>query len=80
MIDPYREACRIGTTVGGTDLALPFMVTGFDDAPAEVRAAVGRGIAEADASYLGVQPVGEARAGSSSCCQGKSRRARTRRG
>ena len=59
VIDPYREACRIGTTVGGTDLALPFMVTGFDDAPAEVRAAVGRGIAEADASYLGVQPVGE---------------------
>ena len=59
VIDPYREACRIGTTVGGTDLALPFMVTGFDDAPTEVRAAVGRGIAEADASYLGMQPVGE---------------------
>ena len=59
VIDPYREACRIGTTVGGTDLALPFMVTGFDDAPAEVRAVVGRGIVEADASYLGVQPVGE---------------------
>ena len=59
VIDPYREACRIGTTVGGTDLALPFMVTGFDDAPAEVRAAVGRGIAEADASYLGMQPLGE---------------------
>ena len=58
VIDPYREACRIGTTVGGTDLALPFMVTGFDDAPEEVRAAVGQGIAEVDASYLGVRPIG----------------------
>ena len=56
VIDPYREACRIGTSVGGRDLALPFLVTGFDDAPAEVRAAVGRGIAAADASYLGVRP------------------------
>ena len=58
VIDPYREACRIGTTVGGTDLALPFMVTGFDDAPEEVRAAVGQGIAEVEASYLGVRPIG----------------------
>ena len=59
VIDPYREACRIGTVVGGLDLALPFVVTGFDDAPDEVREAVGRGIAEADASYLGVRPVGD---------------------
>ena len=56
VIDPYREACRIGTRVGGLALALPFMVTGFDDAPDEVRAAVGRGIAAADASYIGVRP------------------------
>ena len=58
VIDPYREACRIGTRVGGLDLALPFMVAGFDDAPDEVRAAVGLGIAGADASYLGVRPLG----------------------
>ena len=58
VIDPYREACRIGTTVGDTDLALPFMVTGFDDAPEEVRAAVGQGIAKIDASYIGVRPIG----------------------
>ena len=58
VIDPYREACRIGTSVGGAALALPFMVAGFDDAPSQVRAAVGRGIAEADASYLGLQPTG----------------------
>ena len=58
VIDPYREACRIGTSVGGLDLALPFMATGFDDAPEEVRNAVGRGIAEIDASYLGLRPVG----------------------
>ena len=58
VIDPYREACRIGTRVGGLDLALPFMVAGFDDAPDEVRAAVGLGIAGADASYLGVRPPG----------------------
>ena len=59
VIDPYREACRIGTRVGALELALPFLVTGFDDAPDQVRAAVGRGIAGADASYLGVRPVGE---------------------
>ena len=78
VIDPYREACRIGTRVGALELALPFLVTGFDDAPDQVRAAVGRGIAGADASYLGVRPIGEGCAGSSWCCRGRSRRAPTR--
>lgn len=57
VIDPYREACRIGTAIGGVDFALPFAVTGFDDAPAEVARAVGRGIAEAGAGYLGHRPL-----------------------
>ena len=58
VIDPYREACRVGTSIGGVDLALPLFVTGFDEAPDEVGRAVGNGLAEADARYLGLRPIG----------------------
>ena len=79
VIDPYREACRIGTRVGGLDLALPFLVAGFDDAhrtrcgrrwgwalPGRMRAISGCGRSAA------------ARAGSSWCCRGSCPPARTR--
>ncbi len=58
VIDPYREACRVATSIGGVDLALPLFVTGFDEAPDEVGRAVGKGLAEADARYLGLRPIG----------------------
>ena len=54
VIDPYREACKVGFDLGGKlDLRQPFMVTGFDDAPEEVKAAVASGLADSDAGYVG---------------------------
>ena len=59
VIDPYREACNIGTEIGAMELAQPFFVTGFDDAPDDVRRGVAQGLTEAGAGYLGVQPIGD---------------------
>ena len=58
VIDPYREACKISTQIAGRiDLQQPFLVTGFDQAPTEVRNAVGMGLAQAGCGYLGTIPV-----------------------
>jgi NADPH-dependent glutamate synthase beta subunit-like oxidoreductase len=57
VIDPYREACRIDTEIGIMELAQPFFVTGFDDAPDDVRRGVAQGLIEAEAAYLGVKPI-----------------------
>lgn len=61
VIDPYREACRVGMTIakGRIELAHPFIVTGFDDAPEEVRRGVAKGLADGKAGYLGVNPIGQ---------------------
>ncbi len=59
VIDPYREACHIGTEIGAMELSQPFFVTGFDDAPDDVRRGVARGLIEAEAGYLGVKPIGD---------------------
>ncbi len=59
VIDPYREACKVTLDIGGRlDLAQPFLATGFDDAPDDVRRGVAAGLAEANSGYLGVQPIG----------------------
>ena len=59
VIDPYREACEIGRRLAGKlELSQPFMVTGFDDAPREVRADVAKGLAESNCVYLGFEPIG----------------------
>ncbi len=64
VIDPYREACRVDFDLGGRlALAHPFLVTGFDESPREVRAAVARGLSEA----RGVLPRGAA------SCRGRRR-------
>jgi len=61
VIDPYREACKISTDLGGRlDLEVPYLATGFDDAPEDVRRALARGLAEAGCGYVGRRPVGEA--------------------
>ena len=58
VIDPYREACRVSNEVGrGLPMSHPFIVTGFDSAPAEVQNAVAEGLIEVDCPYLGVQPL-----------------------
>ena len=59
VIDPYREACKVGFRLGGKlNLSQPFFVTGFDDAPDEVKAAVASGLADSDAGYVGRSSLG----------------------
>ncbi|MCH9013689.1 MAG: FAD-dependent oxidoreductase [Proteobacteria bacterium] len=57
VIDPYREACKISTEIGNLELPLPFFVTGFDDAPDDVRRGVALGLIEAESGYIGVKPI-----------------------
>ena len=60
VIDPYREACKITWKLGGRlDLAIPFLVAGFDGTSREIREAVARGAAAAGAACLGAHPPGE---------------------
>jgi len=54
VIDPYREACRIDVDLGcGLNLAQPFLVSGLDEAPEEIRRATWQSLAESGAGYLG---------------------------
>ncbi len=58
VIDPYREACKTATDLGGAlKLAQPLLVAGFEDAPDAVRAAVARAIGEAGTAFLGRAPL-----------------------
>ncbi len=58
VIDPYRDACRVSVALGERiELAAPFIATGFDDAPEEVRLALGRGLATVGLGYLGRRQV-----------------------
>ena len=58
VIDPYREACRVSFDIGGRlELEHPFMVTGFDDSPGEIREAVARGLADTGSPYVGSRPL-----------------------
>ncbi|MFP6744322.1 MAG: FAD-dependent oxidoreductase, partial [Alphaproteobacteria bacterium] len=60
VIDPYREACKVSLDLGGRmDLTQPFLATGFDDAPDDVRRGVAAGLTAANTGYLGVQPIGD---------------------
>jgi NADPH-dependent glutamate synthase beta subunit-like oxidoreductase len=60
VIDPYREACNVASVLAGKlSLSHPFMLTGFDSAPDEVRKSVATGAVEADACYIGRDPLGE---------------------
>jgi hypothetical protein len=58
VIDPYRDACRVETVLGGLTLGAPFLVGGLDDAPEEVRLAVGRGAAAHGLASVGRLPLG----------------------
>ena len=60
VIDPYREACKVSTKIAGRiDLAQPFLVAGFDQAPEEVRDGVGRGLAQSNCGYLGTMALND---------------------
>ena len=59
VIDPYREACKIGWRLGERlDLDIPFFVAGFDAANEELKVAVDRGVVAAGAAYLGATRPG----------------------
>lgn len=60
VIDPYREACKTSTDLGTgrIELETPFLVTGFDQAPDEVRDGVAAGLASAHCGYVGRRPPG----------------------
>ncbi len=59
VIDPYREACRIDKYIAGKlQLTQPFFVTGFDDAPDEMRGGVAKGLYESGCGYIGARPIG----------------------
>ena len=59
VIDPYREACKIGTDLAGRmEMKQPFFVTGFDEAPAEVRDGLARGLTDSQCGYIGTRPLG----------------------
>jgi hypothetical protein len=60
VIDPYREACNVASVLAGKlSLSHPFMLTGFDSAPGEVRASVAAGAHEAGACYIGRERPGD---------------------
>ena len=72
VIDPYREACNTRTEISRfkgigikdrktdlptIDLALPFLFTGFDNAPVMVKKALARALAHTKCAYLGRLPL-----------------------
>lgn len=59
VIDPYREACRVDTSLGGKlELASPFLVAGFDDAPLQVWDGLVAGLKAASYGYVGRRDPG----------------------
>ncbi len=60
VIDPYRDPCNVTAQIGGRiELASPLLATGFDDAPVEIRNALGAGLADHGSAYIGRQSMGE---------------------
>ena len=54
VIDPYRDPCNVKASIGGRiDLASPLVATGFDNAPQEIRQALGEGLAAHGSAYIG---------------------------
>jgi len=59
VIDPYREACRSDTDLGGRlDVPNPLFVGGFDGVPEQVFQAVTAGLAAVGSVYVGARRPG----------------------
>jgi len=59
VIDPYREACRVDTDLAGKlQMASPFLVAGFDEAPAQVWDSLSAGLKAASYGYVGRRDPG----------------------
>ena len=62
VIDPYRDACDVSSRIAGQmDLAMPFLVTGFDQASAEIRTALGKALGQVGSAYVGRKRLDGAR-------------------
>jgi len=60
VIDPYREACKISTDLGGKiDLEIPFLVGGFDNTSTEIKSDLAAGLGELGCGYVGRECIGE---------------------
>ena len=58
VIDPYREACKTRTVLGGSlILEHPLLVRGFDGQTAELNAAIAAGIAASGGGSIGAAPL-----------------------
>ena len=81
VIDPYREACRIGWRLSERlALDIPFFVAGFDTGSEELKVAFDGGVAAAGAGYLGRPTRDRAPRGGSSASRGATPRVTTRPG
>ena len=60
VIDPYREACKVSTDIGGRlDLELPFFGAGFDAQASAVKDGIADGLRRAACGYIGTSSVGD---------------------
>jgi hypothetical protein len=60
VIDPYREACKVSTDLGGQiDLTIPFLVSGFDSTSAEIKSDLAAGLVKAGCGYIGRERITE---------------------
>jgi NADPH-dependent glutamate synthase beta subunit-like oxidoreductase len=58
VIDPYRDPCNVKAQIAGRiDLASPLVAAGFDNAPEEIRVALGAGLAEHGSAYIGARQL-----------------------
>jgi NADPH-dependent glutamate synthase beta subunit-like oxidoreductase len=58
VIDPYREFCSTKTEIGNSlKLGKPFFITGFDDAPEDIRRPLNLGLIQSDCAYIGRRPL-----------------------
>ena len=59
VIDPYREHCRTDVQLGGVlSLDPPFLVSGFDEAPEEIRRAAAKALVGGGGAYVGGKSLG----------------------
>jgi NADPH-dependent glutamate synthase beta subunit-like oxidoreductase len=59
VIDPYREACRVDTSLGDKhQMVSPFLVAGFDGVPEQVWHSLSAGLQTADCGYVGRRDPG----------------------
>ena len=59
VIDPYRDHCSTETEIAGRlAMDLPFLVSGFDDAPGEARQALAGSLKATGCGYVGARAIG----------------------